>query len=230
MTSTIGVGSAAFHTGGDGRAGRHRLPRRVPPRGAGAAGRLQRGVHPRPGLGAEPPHPRRPAGWCGSRPRCGSPTARAPRAGARQAVPRLRPLAPGRRPPPPRHHQPALPRAADGARRHRGGVVRRGGHPVAAPVGPRPATSPRSPSARLGRQGLSARPERLWLPGDPADHAHVVGLGLPHQPALARPGGRAGSPAGATRSDDPAGTATPAGADRPDLGVAPQQQEAPRAQ
>ena len=58
MTSKIGVGNAAFHTGGAGRPGRDRVPRCLPPRGAGAAGRLQRGVHPRPGLGAELPHPR----------------------------------------------------------------------------------------------------------------------------------------------------------------------------
>ena len=58
MTSKIGVGNAAFHTGGAGRPGRDRVPRRLPPRGAGATGRLQRGVHPRPGLGAELPDPR----------------------------------------------------------------------------------------------------------------------------------------------------------------------------
>ena len=57
MTSKIGVGNAAFHTGGEAGPGRDRVPRRLPPRGAGAAGRLQRGVHPRPGLGAELPHP-----------------------------------------------------------------------------------------------------------------------------------------------------------------------------
>ncbi len=66
MTSKIGVGNAAFHTGEAAR--RDRVPRCLPARGAGAPGRLQRGVHPRPGLGAELPDPG--GGWSrsGSRP------------------------------------------------------------------------------------------------------------------------------------------------------------------
>ena len=37
MTSKIGVGGARFHTGGEPGPGRHRVPGRVPPLGAGAA-------------------------------------------------------------------------------------------------------------------------------------------------------------------------------------------------
>ena len=58
MTSKIGVGNAAFHTGGRAGPAETVYLGCFPARGAGAAGRLQRGVHPRPGLGAELPHPR----------------------------------------------------------------------------------------------------------------------------------------------------------------------------
>ena len=46
-----------------GRARRHRLPRRLPPRVARGRGRLRPALHPRPGLGAELPHP--PGRWSG---------------------------------------------------------------------------------------------------------------------------------------------------------------------
>ena len=58
MTSVLGVGAARFHTGRRGRPGRHGLPRRVPPRVAGAGRRLRPAVRAGPGLGDEPPDPR----------------------------------------------------------------------------------------------------------------------------------------------------------------------------
>ena len=59
-----------------GRAGRHRLPRRVPARVADAAGRLRRPRSSAPRTGSSTTGSARPAGWSGSRPRCGCATGR----------------------------------------------------------------------------------------------------------------------------------------------------------
>ena len=98
MTSAAGVGRAAFHTGGADRAGGHGLPRRVPAGGAGAGGRLRRGLPARRGLGDEPPDP--PGGRAGLVRAPAPGDLPAPRLGARagRAVLQLRPLAPGGQP------------------------------------------------------------------------------------------------------------------------------------
>src|SRR6266566_2442524 len=96
MTSRAGVGSAAFHTGGG--AGGQRLPRRLPPRGDRAGGRLGRGDAPGRGLGPELPHPgaRRPDLVHPGPPRHLPAAAQHPH--PRRAVLPLRPLAPRDRP------------------------------------------------------------------------------------------------------------------------------------
>ena len=68
MTSPLGVGGSPLPHRRRGRPGRHRLPRGLPARGARAGRRLRRALPARPGLGAQPPHPRAPAAWSGSRP------------------------------------------------------------------------------------------------------------------------------------------------------------------
>ena len=170
MTSKIGVGNAAFHTGGEAAPAETVYLGRLPARGAGAAGRLQRGVHPRPGLGAELPDPR------GRRPDLvlaraeGLLPAAAERAKAlakqykdygrwRHVVARYHA----------RLDQPALPRAADRRVRHRGG--RRGGrarHPVGLR---RPRRLPRGHRRRLAarpargcRSGARCRSRWRWPP------------------------------------------------------------------
>ena len=100
----------------------HRLPRRLPPRGARRARRLRRALHPRAGLGAEPPHPRvRPADLVRPEP-VGDLPAAPDLQGAGQAVQGVRPLAPRRDAHPRRHRQLPLPRPARSAagrrRRH----------------------------------------------------------------------------------------------------------------
>ena len=170
-----------------GRPGGHRLPGRLPARGAGTAGRLQRGVHPRPGLGAELPHPR------GRRPDLVHPAAAghlpaaAQRPGARQAVQGLRPLAPGGDPLPPRLGQPALPRPAGrpcsaccwalllGAAVHPAFLVLPAGYLLR-----RSSAAPCVEGRGLAARGPRCSSRWPWRP------CTCLGLGLPHQPPRAR--------------------------------------------
>ena len=197
MTSKIGVGNAAFHTGGEAGAGRDRLPRRLPARGAGATGRLQRGVHPRPGLGAELPHPR------GGRPHLV--LARAE--GLVPPAPSVKALAKqykdyGRW----RHVV---------ARYHAGSINLRylapptavcaiaAGLVVGAALTPWGFLVPGGYLAAIAL-GLGARGQGTAAegpaadPGGPRDHAHVVGLGLPDQPEVAGEEGHRVATAGGT--------------------------------
>src|SRR5699024_9886362 len=128
-----------------------------------------------------------PAAYAGLLP---APAERAP---ARQAVLPLRSLASRGRPAAQGHHQHALPGAARGSGRDRPGLDR--GIPVVAVVvGPRCLRGPDrrrlpAPGTRSAVGGPTADPR------GPGHHAHVVGVGFPHEPAQPgirlphRPGG-----------------------------------------
>ena len=192
MTSKIGVGNAAFHTGGAAGPGRHRLPRRLPARGAGAAGRLQRGVHPRPGLGAELPHPRgrrphlvlaRAAGLLPAPARACAPwpsSTRTTAAGAGSSPATTAARSTCATSPPPAARAGAI--AA-------GIVVGAAAHPVGV-AGARPATLA-AIAARLAarRARACAAGARLRIPLALATMHMSLGLRLPDQPALAGPEG-----------------------------------------
>ena len=204
-----------------GRAGRHRLPRRVPPRVADPPGRLRRPLRPRPGLGAQPPHPRgRRAGVvlpvaAGELPAAGHRCGRSPGSTATTAAGAG--SSPG--------STAARSTRATWRRRRCWSPCRRvrWAGSSGAPLWARARRLPRRDDRRRARrQGRRRGRERLWLPAILPTMHLSLGLGLPHQPALARP--RRPRRPGLTGRYGDAARRRP-----PGPRVAPQQQEAPRA-
>ena len=204
MTSKIGVGNAAFHTGGE----------------AGPAETVYLGVFRREVLEQQGGYNeefiraqdwelnfriREAGGLIWFSPELqGLVPAAAERAGAGQAVQGLRPLAPRRRPLPPGLDQPALPRRRrpPSCAIAAGVVVGRGAHPAGASSSPA-ATSRRSPRARCPRARGCRSKARLQIPVALATMHMSLGLRLPDQPALAGPEGHRQPPPGGAGAPRP---------------------------